>query len=102
MYEWTRDDWEKHAQDPNITAFYLYTPLCGTCQVATKMLAVVEELLPELQIGKADLNYVEDLAIDLEIESVPCLLISENGEIRDKIYAFHSVPFLYDKLKTND
>lgn len=101
MIEWSRNEWENHAQNTDITAYYLYTPLCGTCQVATKMLAVVEELLPDLQIGKANLNYVEDLAIELEIESVPCLLISENGEIREKIYAFHSVPFLYEKLKIN-
>jgi len=101
MKEWTRDDWENHAHNPEITAYYLYTPLCGTCQVASKMLSVVEELLPDLQLGQANLNYVEDLAIEHEIESVPCLLISENGEIREKVYAFHSVPFLYEKLKIN-
>lgn len=99
MREWTRKEWEKHSIDSKTTAYYLYTPLCGTCQVASKMLEVVEELVPGIPMGKANLNYVEDLAYDHEIESVPCLLITKNGEITKKIYAFHSVPYLYDLLK---
>ena len=98
MEEWTRDDWELTKKNASLAAFYLYTPLCGTCQVAGKMMDVVNELTKEVPIGKANLNYMEDLALDYEIESVPCLLISENGEIREKIYAFHSVPYLYEKL----
>lgn len=97
--EWTRQEWENQSQNTVVAAYYLYAPMCGTCQVASKMLEVVEELLPNIQMGQANLNYVEDLAIDHEIESVPCLLITENGEISQKIYAFQSVPYLYDQLK---
>lgn len=97
--EWTRQEWEDQTRNSVVTAYYLYAPMCGTCQVASKMLEVVEELLPNVQIGKANLNYEEELAIDHEIESVPCLLISKNGEISNKIYAFQSVPFLFEQLK---
>ncbi|WP_075619771.1 thioredoxin family protein [Paenisporosarcina indica] len=99
MKEWTRQEWENQSKNTVVTAYYLYAPMCGTCQVASKMLEVVEELLPNIQMGQANLNYVADLAIDHEIESVPCLLITENGEISEKIYAFHSVPYLYNHLK---
>ena len=58
-------------------AFYLYTPMCGTCAVASKMMEVITVMRPEIPIGKADLNYVQDIAIDYEIESVPCLLITK-------------------------
>ena len=60
-------------------AFYLYTPMCGTCAVASKMMEVISVMKPEIPIGKADLNYVQDIAIDYEIESVPCLLIQKDG-----------------------
>ncbi|MFC4411393.1 thioredoxin family protein [Chungangia koreensis] len=99
MLEWTRADFEQQKEQSNVTAFYLYTPLCGTCQVAGKMMDVVAELVKDVPIGKANLNYLEDLAIDYEIESVPCLVITENGELKEKIYAFQSVPHLYEKLK---
>lgn len=101
MKEWTTAEWETNSQSANIAAYYLYAPMCGTCQVASKMLEVVAELLPNVQIGQANLNYVEDLAIDQKIESVPCLIIAQNGQIQEKIYAFQSVPFLYNQLRKN-
>lgn len=102
MKEWTHKEWIKEKNTNHITAFYLYAPMCGTCQVAARMLAVVTELLPNLQIGKANLNYVQEIADLYEVESVPCLLITEDGKLKEKIYAFHSVPYLYDKLKSVD
>lgn len=102
MKEWTREQWEDAVQTGEKTAFYLYTPMCGTCAVASKMMDVVEQLLPKLQMGKANLNFMEQLAFDLEIESVPCLLITDGGKLREKIYAFQSVPYLYELLQNND
>ncbi|MFC6039468.1 thioredoxin family protein [Paenisporosarcina macmurdoensis] len=101
MKEWTTAEWESNSQSANIAAYYLYAPMCGTCQVASKMMEVVEELLPSVKIGQANLNYVENIAVDQQIESVPCLLIAENGQVREKIYAFQSVPYLYDRLRKN-
>lgn len=79
-------------------SLYLYTPMCGTCQVASKMLHVTTELVPNLAIGKSDLNYLPKKAIEWEIESVPCLLMFKHGQVDKKIYAFHSVPYLLDLL----
>lgn len=98
MKEWTRQQWQDALQTGEQTAFYLYTPMCGTCAVASKMMDIIEQLLPNQLMGKANLNYMEQLAYDLQIESVPCLIIAEHGEIQEKIYAFQSVPFLYDLL----
>jgi thioredoxin 1 len=102
MNEWTHKEWLKAKNTQQVTAYYLFAPMCGTCQVASKMLDVVTELLPDLSIGKANLNYVQEVAELYQVESVPCLLISQGGKITDKIYAFHSVPYLYGKLKTVD
>lgn len=79
---------------------YFYTPLCGTCQLVSKMLQVINETIPNLQLYKCNLNYFPDIAIKYEIESVPCLIIWKNGEIAKKIYAFQSVHYLYDIVKS--
>lgn len=84
----------------NTKFLYLYTPLCGTCQVAGRMLSVVEQLLPDSNWLKADLNFVPSLAEEYAIESVPCLLVLKNNQLIKKIYAFQSVPFLYENLKS--
>lgn len=99
MQEWTKDEWQQTVSDAPKAAFYLYTPMCGTCAVASKMMDVVEQLVPHVPIGKANLNYMEQLAYDYEIESVPCLLITENGHVTEKVYAFQSVPHLYELFK---
>lgn len=98
MDSWSREMWETVMQQSDMSLYYLYTPICGTCAVASKMMNVIEVMKPNLLIGKADLNYVEDIAIDYEIESVPCLLISKAGIVVDKVYAFQSVPDLLEKI----
>lgn len=98
MQEWTKQEWEQLMKQQNVTAFYLYTPMCGTCLVASKIMEVVEHLVPKVAIGKANMNYMESLATEYKIESVPCLLISEQGKIVEKVYAFQSVQNIYEKL----
>ncbi|MFS0576509.1 thioredoxin family protein [Sporosarcina sp. 179-K 3D1 HS] len=98
MEIWTREKWESHIDKSQTAVYYLYTPMCGTCAVASKMMEVVAAMKPALPIGKADLNYEQSLAVDYEIESVPCLLIQKDGRIEHKIYAFHSVPYLLEKI----
>lgn len=98
MENWTREDWEMHKKKSSQSLFYLYTPFCGTCQVASKMMSVIDMMREDLPIGKADLNYLEDVAVDYQIESVPCLLIAKDGEVQEKIYAFQSIPYLLEKI----
>ena len=102
MKEWNHKEWSKAKNTNKLAAYYLYTPMCGTCQLASKMLEVVVVAMPDLPIGKANLNYVQEIASLYEVESVPCLLITENGKLKEKVYAFHSVPYIYEKLKTVD
>lgn len=99
MEEWSKEQWEWALQSGEKAAFYLYTPMCGTCAVASKMMSIVEQLLPQLKLGKANINFLEQIAIEHQIESVPCLLVCDGGKVTEKIYAFQSVPFLYELLK---
>ena len=101
MNEWTYEQWEYHKNDRQLTLFYIYTPLCGTCMVASKMMNVINELV-SYPVGQANINYLENLAMEYEIESVPCLLIAKNGKVHKKIYAFQSVPYLLETIKDID
>ncbi|KQL21112.1 thioredoxin family protein [Cytobacillus solani] len=100
MQEWSRKMISEALAGDQVSLIYLYTPLCGTCQVAGKMMTVIKELLPNLPIGKTDLNYMPDVAEKWEIESVPCLLIFKKGMLEEKVYAFQSVPYLLNKIKS--
>lgn len=99
--EWTREEWERVKNAPSLSLLYIYTPMCGTCQVASKMMQIIREIV-QFPIGQANINYLENLANDYEIESVPCLLIAKNGVVIRKIYAFQSVPYLLEEIKNID
>lgn len=97
MIEWSKQTIEVNEDKHMI--FYLSTPFCGTCQLAKRMLTVVNELLSSLNIYEINLNYFPKEAKEWAIESVPCLLIFEDGQLIEKIYAFQSVSYLHEKLK---
>lgn len=100
MQEWVREEIDEGLVGNKSILLYLYTPLCGTCQLASKMLTVAAELMPEYTFCKVDLNYMPDIAEEWGIESVPCLAIIREGKLIEKIYAFYSVPYLVDKIKS--
>ncbi|MDQ0219681.1 thioredoxin [Peribacillus cavernae] len=99
MQEWTEQELNTAIQWKRTFCLYLYTPMCGTCQVASRMLSVSLELLPDVTCGKMNMNFSKKLAMQYEIESVPCLMIFKEGKLNRKIYAFQSVPYLYEVLK---
>ncbi|WP_064093175.1 thioredoxin family protein [Rossellomorea aquimaris] len=92
------DSVKQSIQAHTFQAVYLYTPMCGTCQVASKMLDVVEKLPQAFHFMKANLNYLPEFASEQSIESVPCLILYRDGIEMERIYAFQSVPFLYENM----
>lgn len=96
MIEIKPEQWSQYLKTDGVKLIYFYTPMCGTCQLASKMVEVVNAAIPTIQITKCNLNYFPTVAIEHEIESVPCLTIWRDGQIVEKIYAFKSVPYLYD------
>ncbi|WHX99860.1 thioredoxin family protein [Neobacillus sp. DY30] len=98
MNDWNLDELSSFLNGHSSGLIYFYTPLCGTCQVASRMLQIIENMF-DVKIGKMNLNFYPELSDTFQIESVPCLLFIKDGELVEMIYAFNSVPFLYEKIK---
>ncbi|MEK4058700.1 MULTISPECIES: thioredoxin family protein [Paenibacillus] len=57
-------------------AVFLYTPLCGTCKAARRMLEVAAHLLPrDLIMAGGNVNMLPELVNLYRISSVPALLV---------------------------
>ncbi len=100
MQEWSRKELDEVIENNEVVLLYIYTPMCGTCQLASKMLTIASELLSDHPLGKINLNYQPEIAEHWGIESVPCLLIIKKENLIRKIYAFHSVPHLIENIKS--
>jgi thioredoxin-like negative regulator of GroEL len=90
---------QKLQTEPKPFAVFFYTPLCGTCKLAERMLSVVEAAIPDAPIFRANINGMSEWAERWRISSVPALFLFSRGEITDRHYALRSVDFLYRLLK---
>lgn len=92
-----RIDWQERlaSRDPRAAhplIVFLYTPLCGTCSAARRMLEVAEQLLPETAILEADVNFMPNMVEKYKIRSVPGLLaVSGRLEQPQFLYRMGSV-----------
>jgi hypothetical protein len=88
----------KLEHDTGAYAIFLYTPMCGTCKLAERMLDIIITMEPSLQIYKSNINLLAKFSQTWQVESMPCLLIMDKGELLRKIYAMRSVDDLYKIL----
>ncbi|SDK07134.1 thioredoxin family protein [Sediminibacillus albus] len=93
----------KHITTPDLEGMknglvFIHTPFCGTCQLARKMLLTVESMEENNLFYDMNASLYPNYMQDNQIESVPCLLIFHEGEIKEKVYAFQSVTNIYLKI----
>ncbi|MGG1661095.1 thioredoxin family protein [Brevibacillus sp. NRS-1366] len=86
-------------KDQKSFALFVYTPMCGTCKLAERMLNVTSEALPTVSIYQLNINTAHAFVEHCQVTSVPALLLFEKGELVAQHYAIQSVAFLYDVLK---
>ncbi|MCP8617729.1 thioredoxin family protein [Salirhabdus salicampi] len=99
MKEITKDNLAIFNQEVGLSFIFIYTPFCGTCNVARKMLNTIEQMKGSLQFHAMNASLFPHVMQQYKIKSVPCLIVFRNGIAEEKIYAFHSVPYMYEKLQ---
>ncbi|MCR8641352.1 thioredoxin family protein [Paenibacillus sp. N1-5-1-14] len=80
-------------------ALFLFSPLCGTCQVTHRMLDIVLQMEPELPVYKGNLNLMSQLSDVWQITSIPCIVILKNGNLVTKFTRMESVERLLSALR---
>jgi thioredoxin 1 len=79
---------------------YVYTPFCGTCKLAKRMLDIfIQTYGGNTSILQVNIQYIPKFREQLQISSVPALFLFENGQIKNVTYAFHSIAELVDVLQ---
>ncbi|MFD2116619.1 thioredoxin family protein [Paenibacillus yanchengensis] len=80
-------------------AVLLTSPFCGTCQVAEKMLTVVQAAKPTYSLYKINANFIAQQLEQWQITTVPALLIFKQGNLHETLLTMYSVSYLYEKLQ---
>src|SRR5690625_3476085 len=77
---------------------FVNSPFCGTCKVAKNMLFYLEETLEGEKFYELNGLTAPRFLQDYNIMSVPCLIVFQNGKPIDRLYTFHTVPYLLKEL----
>lgn len=83
-------DWHFLNKKSSIKIYYCYTPLCGTCKLASQMLEEWNKIHPDTTIYAVNLNVNPNIAMKWKIKSVPYVVVFINGMKVHEFYAFHS------------
>ncbi|SDH05933.1 Thioredoxin [Alteribacillus persepolensis] len=98
MVEDNETNVRKRIQSGERLLLFLYSPLCGTCKAAEKMLEPLEQVYRDTRFIKINVNVNRRIVEQEKVKSVPCLIVTENSQTVQKIYAFHSVSSLVYRL----
>lgn len=88
---------DKQLQQPSYF-LYIHTPFCGTCNLARSMLAKIESVHQKDLFFEMNASMFPKFMQEARVESVPCLFIKQDNVIKEKVYAFHSIPNIYHYL----
>ena len=58
---------------------------CGPCQMMAPILHELETEMPDVQIGKVNVDEQPELASEFGIVSIPTLVVMKNGKIVTKV-----------------
>lgn len=81
MIELTKDNFQTEitkTDKPVLVDFWAVW--CGPCQMMAPILKEIEAEMPDVQIGKVNVDEQMDLARQFRVVSIPTLLIFKNGQ----------------------
>lgn len=76
-----------------------YAPWCGPCRMLGPVVEAVASENKEYSFYKLNVDDSEEVAMKYGIMSIPCILIFENGELKNTSVGFKSKDELEELLK---
>jgi thioredoxin 1 len=77
-----------------------WAPWCGPCRMQLPILEEVAESLPELKIGKVNVDESGELAVQFGINTIPYLAVFKEGHKIGEFIGLRQADFLVDAIKT--
>lgn len=76
-----------------------YADWCGPCKMLAPILHEIEEEYPSLIIAKINVDESTNLAIKYGIQSIPTMLVMQNGEVVNKAVGLRSKEQILEMVK---
>ena len=77
------DNFDEEVLKANETVIVdFYADWCGPCKMMSPIIDEIAEELPEVKVGKVNVDDNQDLAMQYNVMSIPTILIIKNGEVQ--------------------
>ncbi|MFD2656302.1 thioredoxin family protein [Gracilibacillus thailandensis] len=99
MIDIKKEQWKSLLHHEESLVIFVHTPFCATCQLAERMLAILEESDQAQFFYRMNASFFPEFMKENKIQSVPALLLVKDGLVVDQLYAFESVTKLHAVLE---
>lgn len=87
-------------EEKNDYLLFIHTPFCGTCHVARSFLEKIEKTHQQDIFYEMNASLHPEFMQKYKVESVPCLFIMKENEVKEKVYTFYSISNIYHYVWT--
>ena len=99
LYNVNEESFAKIKESGKKALMDFYADWCGPCKMLAPILHEISEENPDLIIAKINVDDSTSLAIQYGIQSIPTMLVMENGEIVNKAVGLRSKEQILEMLK---
>ena len=76
-----------------------YAVWCGPCKMMSPIVDEIADEMPDVVVGKVDVDENEELAAKFGIMSIPTILVIKNGEVAETFIGVTPKENIVDSLK---
>ncbi len=82
VIEITKNNFEQEVlNSEKIVLVDFWASWCGPCRMVSPIVDEIAEEMPEIKVGKVNVDEEGELALQFQVMSIPSLFIFKNGEI---------------------
>ncbi|MCX8163711.1 MAG: thioredoxin [Candidatus Micrarchaeota archaeon] len=84
----TKQNFEQFIKAKKIILVDFFATWCGPCLMLSPIIDQIEKEVPDILVGKVDVDQESELADKFEISGVPTLILFSEGKILDQRVGF--------------
>lgn len=96
----TKDNFDSEVLKSDKTVLLdFWAAWCGPCRMLSPVVDEIAEEMPEIKVGKVNVDEQIDLAQQFRVMSIPTLLVFKNGEMVQQSIGVQTKAAILDMLK---
>ena len=88
IYHVNKENYEEFRTKEGKVLFDFYANWCGPCNMIAPYIEEISKEQPELIIAKINVDELPFIAVNCGVQSIPTLILSENGGVKGKLVGY--------------